>query len=77
VTAGFWNNHVHILTPTLVHVHDSGARELDEQLDTMFNRWASRASLISPQCLTTLLRPLHSHGRQAVWTIEPVLGFPG
>src|SRR5882724_7845562 len=39
VTAGFWNNHVHILTPALLHVRDSSAKQLDEQLDTMFNRW--------------------------------------
>jgi len=39
VTAGFWNSHVHILTPGLLHVRDSRIPELDEQLDMMFNRW--------------------------------------
>jgi hypothetical protein len=39
VTAGFWNSHVHILPPTLLHARDSGAKELDRQLETMFNRW--------------------------------------
>ncbi len=39
VTAGFWNSHVHILPPALLHARDSGAPELQEQLDTMFNRW--------------------------------------
>jgi imidazolonepropionase-like amidohydrolase len=39
VTAGFWNSHVHILTPGLLHARDASAKELDEQLDMMFNRW--------------------------------------
>ncbi|HEY6370553.1 MAG TPA: amidohydrolase family protein [Candidatus Sulfotelmatobacter sp.] len=39
VTAGFWNNHVHIIPPALLHARDSGAKELDKQLDIMFNRW--------------------------------------
>jgi imidazolonepropionase-like amidohydrolase len=39
VTAGFWNSHVHILTPGLLHVRDSRSPELDAQLDEMFNRW--------------------------------------
>jgi imidazolonepropionase-like amidohydrolase len=39
VTAGFWNSHVHILTPGLLRVRDSTSAELDEQLDSIFNRW--------------------------------------
>jgi imidazolonepropionase-like amidohydrolase len=39
VTAGFWNSHVHIFTPGLLHVRDSRSSELDELLDMMFNRW--------------------------------------
>src|SRR5438045_564911 len=39
VTAGFWNSHVHILTPGLLHARDSSVKELDEQLDMMFSRW--------------------------------------
>ena len=39
ITAGFWNSHVHILPPALLHAKDSDARQLDQQLDTMFNRW--------------------------------------
>ena len=39
VTAGFWNSHVHILTPDLLHIQNSDAKQLDEQMDTMFNRW--------------------------------------
>jgi len=39
VTAGFWNSHVHIMPPALLHAADSGAKELDQQLEAMFNRW--------------------------------------
>src|SRR5688572_18815622 len=39
VTAGFWNSHVHIFTPPLLNARDSGAKELDRELDMMFNRW--------------------------------------
>jgi len=42
VTAGFWNSHVHILTPDLLHSKDSDAKQLDQQLDTVFNRWRAR-----------------------------------
>ena len=39
VTAGFWNSHVHILAPALLHVQNSDAKTLNQALDTMFNRW--------------------------------------
>src|SRR5262249_49175845 len=39
IVAGFWNSHVHIITPGLLHIRDRNAAQLNEQLDTMFNRW--------------------------------------
>ena len=39
VTAGFWNSHVHIFTPGLLHAAGSGAGELSAQLDAMLNTW--------------------------------------
>jgi len=39
VTAGFWNSHVHILPPGLLQARTSATRELNEELDSMFNRW--------------------------------------
>jgi imidazolonepropionase-like amidohydrolase len=39
VTAGFWNSHVHILSPELLHARDTSAPDLNKQLDAMFNRW--------------------------------------
>jgi imidazolonepropionase-like amidohydrolase len=84
VTAGFWNNHVHILTPALLHVGDSGANELDEELDRMFNRWGFTTvfDLASVLDNTLALRRRIESGElrgpriltvgEPIWTIEPV-----
>src|SRR4051794_9515031 len=39
ITAGFWNSHVHILTPALLHAKQSSAAELTTEFQKMFNRW--------------------------------------
>jgi hypothetical protein len=39
VTAGFWNSHVHILTPTLLHAQDHSAEDISKELATLFTRW--------------------------------------
>ncbi|MGB2627660.1 MAG: amidohydrolase family protein [Candidatus Acidiferrum sp.] len=39
VTAGFWNSHVHILTPGLVHADSLSAAETTSQLQEMLTRW--------------------------------------
>ena len=39
IAAGFWNSHVHIFTPGLLHVNEETAAGLNEQLDAIFNRW--------------------------------------
>jgi imidazolonepropionase-like amidohydrolase len=39
VTAGFWNSHVHILTPPLLHAGQHPAAELQGALDDMLDRW--------------------------------------
>ena len=39
VTAGFWNSHVHIFTPGLLHARDGSAADLNRELETMLNRW--------------------------------------
>ena len=38
VTAGFWNSHVHILTPGLLLLGNS-PEEITSQLEEMFTRW--------------------------------------
>ena len=39
VTAGFWNSHVHILTPGLLHSEKLSSAELSAQLEAMLTRW--------------------------------------
>jgi imidazolonepropionase-like amidohydrolase len=39
VTAGFWNSHVHIFTPGLLHAGTATVASLDAELDAMLNRW--------------------------------------
>jgi len=39
VTAGFWNSHVHILTPGLLHADSLPADQITSQLEQMFARW--------------------------------------
>ena len=84
MTAGFWNNHVHILTPALLHMRHAGAKELNEQLDTMFNRWGFTTVFDISSVLDNTLalgRRIESNELRGpriltvgepVWTIEPV-----
>ncbi len=39
VTAGFWNSHVHILTPGLLHAEKLPAEQITLQLQEMLTRW--------------------------------------
>jgi hypothetical protein len=39
ITAGFWNSHVHILPPQLLHAEQSSSAALTSQLNDMFTRW--------------------------------------
>jgi imidazolonepropionase-like amidohydrolase len=39
VTAGFWNSHVHILLPGLVHAEKASSEEITSQLQEMLTRW--------------------------------------
>src|ERR1700737_861673 len=39
VTAGFWNNHVHILTPGLLHAEKLSSQQITSQLQEMLARW--------------------------------------
>src|ERR1700691_5530882 len=84
VTAGFWNSHVHILTPGLLHVRESVVAELDEQLDTVFNRWGFTTVFDVASVLdnTLALRRRIDNNElrgphiltvgEPIWTIEPV-----
>ncbi len=84
VTAGFWNSHVHILPPALLHAKGSDAKQLDQQLDTMFNRWGLTTVFDIASVLdnTLALRRRIESGElrgpriltvgEPIWTIEPV-----
>ncbi len=39
VTAGFWNSHIHILTPGLLHADAKSAADISSQLEQMLTRW--------------------------------------
>ena len=39
VTAGFWNSHVHILTPGLLHAEKLSSEQITSQLEEMVTRW--------------------------------------
>jgi imidazolonepropionase-like amidohydrolase len=39
VTAGFWNSHVHILSPGLVHAEKLSSEQITSQLQQMLTRW--------------------------------------
>jgi imidazolonepropionase-like amidohydrolase len=39
VTAGFWNSHVHILTPGLLHAEKLSPERITSQLQEMFTSW--------------------------------------
>jgi imidazolonepropionase-like amidohydrolase len=39
VTAGFWNSHVHILLPGLVHAEKLSSEQIASQLQQMLTRW--------------------------------------
>lgn len=84
VTAGFWNSHVHVLTPGLLHVHEASTQELEDQLDAMFNRWGFTTVFDIASVLdnTLELRRRIESGElrgphlltvgEPIWTIEPV-----
>jgi imidazolonepropionase-like amidohydrolase len=39
VTAGFWNSHVHILLPGLLHAEELSSHQITSQLQQMLTRW--------------------------------------
>jgi imidazolonepropionase-like amidohydrolase len=39
ITAGFWNSHVHILTPGLLHAENLSSQQITSQLQELLTRW--------------------------------------
>jgi imidazolonepropionase-like amidohydrolase len=58
ITAGFWNSHVHLLPPQLLHAEQHTPAELNAQLQTMFTRWGFTTvfDIASPLANTNLIR---------------------
>jgi imidazolonepropionase-like amidohydrolase len=58
VTAGFWNSHVHILTPGLLHSERLSSQQITSQLEEMLTRWGFTTvfDLASVLNNTTLIR---------------------
>jgi imidazolonepropionase-like amidohydrolase len=89
IVAGFWNSHVHILTPGLLHAGEAQPSELNQQLDLIFNRWGFTTvfDLASVLDNTLSLRSRIESGElrgphiltagEPIWAVEPfyVRGF--
>lgn len=83
VTAGFWNSHVHILPPGLLHAEKTPSAQLTSQLEAMFTRWGFTTVFDIGSVLenTTLIR--HSietgevKGPRILTTGEPFWGKGG
>ena len=58
ITAGFWNSHVHLITPRLLHAERSSPAALQAELETLFTRWGftSVFDLASVLSNTNLIR---------------------
>ena len=58
ITAGFWNSHVHLLPPPLLHAEKHASAVLNEQMQTMFNSWGFTTvfDIASPLSNTNLIR---------------------
>ncbi len=84
ITAGFWNSHVHIILPELLHAAQAPAADLNTQMELVFNRWGFTTVFDIASVLqnTLALRHRVDAGQvrgpsilttgEPVWTIQPV-----
>jgi imidazolonepropionase-like amidohydrolase len=84
VTAGFWNSHVHIITPASLNAKQASAAQLDTETDRMFNRWGFTSVFDIASILenTLALRNRVNQGNvrgpriltagEPLWTVQPV-----
>jgi imidazolonepropionase-like amidohydrolase len=58
ITAGFWNSHVHIMTPGLLHAEKLSSEEIASRLDEMLTQWGFTTAFDIASVLenTTLIR---------------------
>src|SRR5438445_780337 len=64
VTAGFWNSHVHILTPGLLHAEKLSPEQITSQLEEMLTRWGFTTvfDIASAVPITNIIRRLIESG---------------
>jgi imidazolonepropionase-like amidohydrolase len=84
ITAGFWNSHVHLITPEVLRAGQAPAAQLDTAMETMFTRWGFTTvfDLASNLANTAALRLRIENGEvrgprilttgEALWTRPPV-----
>lgn len=84
ITAGFWNSHIHLFAPGLLHADTVSSAELSAQLDSMLNRWGFTTvfDIASPLANTVALRRRIGSGAvrgpriltvgEPLWTAIPV-----
>jgi imidazolonepropionase-like amidohydrolase len=84
ITAGFWNSHVHLITPDLLGAREAAAAQLDEALAGMFARWGFTTifDLASSLDNTVALRERIEAGEvqgprilttgEPIWTLVPI-----
>jgi len=83
VTAGFWNSHVHILTPGLLHAEKLSSEQLSSQLEEMLTRWGFTTVFDIASALenTNLIRRRiasgEAKGPRILTTGEPLWGKGG
>lgn len=84
ITAGFWNSHVHLITPDVLRASEAPVAQLDAALETMFTRWGFTTvfDIASSLDNTVALRARIDAGEvrgprilttgEALWTRPPV-----
>jgi imidazolonepropionase-like amidohydrolase len=83
ITAGFWNSHVHILPPQLLHAEEKSDADIAAQLQTMFIHWGFTTvfDVASVLANTNNIRTRISDGKVAgpriLTTGEPFWGVGG
>jgi imidazolonepropionase-like amidohydrolase len=83
VTAGFWNSHVHILPPGLLHAEKLSSEQLSSQLEEMVTRWGFTTVFDIASVLenTNLIRRRiasgEARGPRILTTGEPLWGKGG
>ena len=74
ITAGFWNSHVHILPPQLLHAEQKSDADIAAQLQTMFTHWGFTTvfDVASVLANTNNIRSRIANGRSKARAFSPL-----